>query len=116
MSEPRDRVAAADRHAAKIAALRRAVFDSPGASDRAVRAAAASTDGLAHPLGAYVTKVSDAAYRITDADFATLKAAGCGEDEIFEVTVAAAVGAALRLLDVGMRAAGWGSGDAAGNT
>jgi len=107
---------AADRHAALIAGLRRAVFDSPGASSRAVRAAAASADGLPPPLGAYIAKVSDAAYRITDTDVAALTAAGCTEEEIFEVTVAAAVGAALRRLDAGMRAAGWGSGDAAGNS
>ena len=49
------------------------------------------------------------------ADVADLKAAGHSEEAIFEVTVAAAVGAALRSLDAGMRAAGWGSGDAAGN-
>ena len=112
---PAERGAAADRHAAQIAALRRAVFDSPGASGRALRAAAASADGLPAPLGAYVAKVSEAAYRITDADVAALTAAGCSEDEIFEVTVAAAVGAALRRLEAGMRAAGGGSGDAAGN-
>ena len=116
MPEAGEGVAPAGRHAARIAALRRAVFDSPGASDRAVRAAAASADGLPPPLDAYVTRVCDESYRITDADFAALKAAGCSDDEIFEVTVAAAVGASLRLLDAGMRAAGWGSGDAAGNT
>jgi hypothetical protein len=115
MLKPEEPVAAADRHAKQIARLRRAVFDSPGLSDRAVRAAAASGEGVPPPLGAYVAKVSDAAYRITDADVAGLKAAGYSEDAIFEVTVAAAAGAALRSLDAGMRAAGWGSGDAAGN-
>jgi hypothetical protein len=46
----------------------------------------------------------DASYRITDANFTALKAAGYGEDEIFELTVAAALGASLRHLDAGMRA------------
>ena len=110
-----ERMAAADRHAARVAGLRRAVFDSPGVSGLAERAAAASVDGVPPPLDAYVAKVDGAAYRITDADVAALKAAGCSEEEIFEVTVAAAVGAALRGLDAGMRAMRGGSEDAAGN-
>jgi hypothetical protein len=109
------RTAAADRHAARVAGLRRAVFGSPGVSGLAERAAAASVDGVSPPLDAYVAKVDGAAYRITDADIAALKTAGCSEEEIFEVTVAAAVGAALRGLDAGMRAMRGGSEDAAGN-
>ena len=97
-------MAATDRHAARVAGLRRAVFDSPGASDLAERAAAASAGAVPPPLDAYVAKVDGAAYRITDADVAALKSAGCSEDEIFEVTVAAAVGAALRGLEAGLRA------------
>jgi len=59
--------------------------------------------------------VAAGAYRITDADVAGLKAAGRSEDEIFEVTVAAAVGAALRSLGAGMRAVRGGPQDAAVN-
>ena len=54
----------------------------------------------------YVAKVRDASYRITDADLAALKAAGCSEEEVFEMTVAAATGAALHRLDLGLRALG----------
>jgi hypothetical protein len=50
-------MAAADRHAARVAGLRRAVFDSPGVSDLAERAAAASVDGVPPPLHAYIAKV-----------------------------------------------------------
>jgi hypothetical protein len=105
MPKREDRMAAAGRHAAQIAGLRRAVFDSPGVTDLAERGAAASSEGVPSPLDAYVAKVSGASYRITDAEVAALKAAGCSEDEIFEVTVAAAVGAALRGLDAGLRGA-----------
>jgi hypothetical protein len=70
-----ERMAAADRHAARVAGLRRAVFDSPGVSGLAERAAAASVDGVPPPLDAYVAKVDGAAYRITDADVA----GGCPE-------------------------------------
>jgi hypothetical protein len=104
MAEREEPVAAADRHAARVAALRRAVFDAPGACDPAERAAAASGDTVLPPLGAYVAKVHGAAYRITDADVGALRAAGCSEEQIFEVTVAAAVGAALRGLEAGLRA------------
>jgi len=41
---------------------------------------------------------------VTDTDIADLKAAGLSEDCIFEITAAAAVGAALRSLDAGLRA------------
>ena len=53
---------------------------------------------------AYVSKVRDASYRITDDDVWALRGAGCTEEEIFEITVAAATGAALQRLDLGLRA------------
>ena len=115
MTEPTERVPVAGRHAARVARLRRAVFDSPGVSDRAIRAAAASGEGLPSELEGYIAKVSGAAYRITDADVAALKAGGHSEEEIFEVTIAAAVGAALRSLDGGMCAVRGEAGDEAGD-
>jgi AhpD family alkylhydroperoxidase len=53
---------------------------------------------------AYAALVRDASYRVTDADVARLKDAGHSEDEIFEITVAAAVAAGLRSLDAGSAA------------
>jgi alkylhydroperoxidase family enzyme len=55
-------------------------------------------------MRSYAAKVRDESYRVTDADVAKLRTAGVSEDEIFEVTVAAALGAACRCLDAGMRA------------
>jgi hypothetical protein len=55
-----------------------------------------------HPdprLESYLEKVRTRAYAITDADVDGLKAAGVLEDEIFEQTVAAAIGEGLRRLD-----------------
>ena len=43
------------------------------------------------------------AYAVTDADVEALKAAGIGEDEIFERTVRAAIGEGLRRLDAAER-------------
>jgi hypothetical protein len=42
------------------------------------------------PLEAYLAKVKDRAYAITDADVEAVKDAGVSEDEIFERTVAVA--------------------------
>jgi alkylhydroperoxidase family enzyme len=50
-------------------------------------------------LEAYLDKVRRHAYRVTDADVAALKEAGCSEDEIFEQTVAVAIAEGLRRLD-----------------
>ena len=57
-------------------------------------------------MGPYLDKVRTGAYRIVDEDVEALKAAGCSEDEIFEQTVAVAVGEGLRRLEAGMRALG----------
>ncbi|MBE1493284.1 AhpD family alkylhydroperoxidase [Amycolatopsis lexingtonensis] len=67
-------------------------------------AAARLGDDVPEPLHSYVTTVREASYRVTDADVEALKAAGYREDEIFEATVAAAVGSALRSFDAGRRA------------
>ena len=53
---------------------------------------------------AYCDTVRRHAYRVTDAQVDELRAAGLGEDEIFEVTVAAAVGAGLDRLEAGLAA------------
>jgi AhpD family alkylhydroperoxidase len=86
--------------------LRHAVLDAPAITDPALRTAAAAGDPLPEPWQAYATTVRDASYKITDTDIGRLTAAGHTEQEIFEVTVAAAVGAATRGFDAGRRALG----------
>ena len=94
----------ADDHGDVVANLRHAVLDAPATTDPALRAAAAAGDPLPEPWQSYATTVRDASYRVTDTDVARLTAAGYSEDQIFEVTVAAAVGAALRSFDAGRNA------------
>jgi alkylhydroperoxidase family enzyme len=53
-------------------------------------------------LGAYLTKVRERAYTITDDEVEQLKATGFSEDEIFEQTVAAAIAQGLRRYDAAM--------------
>lgn len=50
-------------------------------------------------MAAYLEKVRDRAYAVTDRDIETLKAVGLSEDEIFEQTVAIAITEGLRRLD-----------------
>jgi hypothetical protein len=54
-------------------------------------------------LAAYLAKVRECAYTITDEDVQALKDAGVSEDEIFEQTVAAAVSEGLRRWDAADR-------------
>jgi alkylhydroperoxidase family enzyme len=71
-----------------------------------LRAAAASVSPAPPELAAYLEKVRECAYTVTDADVDALKGAGFSEDEIFEQTVAAAVGEGLRRLELGLKAVG----------
>jgi alkylhydroperoxidase family enzyme len=52
---------------------------------------------------AYLEKVRQHAYRVTDDDVEALLASGLSEDAIFEATVAAAVAAGLARFDAGLR-------------
>ena len=92
-----------DRHTEAVERLRAAVLGPEGLTYRSVREAAARGP-LPHPWAPYVAKVHDASYRIGDAEIAELKEAGHDQEEIFEITVAAALGAALHRLDAGLRA------------
>ena len=50
----------------------------------------------------YLAKVREHAYKVTDEDVEALKAAGIGEDEIFEQTAAVAMREGLRRRDLGL--------------
>jgi hypothetical protein len=78
------------RHATLLAALQEAVLNAPAHTDPGLRSAAASGGALAEPVATYVDKVRDQSYRITEGDIRRLTTTGLSEDEIFEITVAAA--------------------------
>jgi alkylhydroperoxidase family enzyme len=59
-------------------------------------------DEIPANLRSYVEKVTRHAYRVTDADVDELKRAGYSEDAIFEITAAAALGAAVMRLERGL--------------
>jgi len=92
------------RHAEGIQDVRRRVLDGPGYADAAVRRAAFTGDDLPETLATYVTKVINNAYKVTDSDVAAIKQMGYSENEIFEITVAAALGAGYRRFEAGRKA------------
>jgi alkylhydroperoxidase family enzyme len=93
-----------DRYAGAIAALEEATLRGHGVLAAEVREAAAFGGELPEPLAAYAEKVRRRAYEIRDEDVTRLREAGLGEDEIFEATAAAAVGAGLARLRAAQRA------------
>ena len=94
-----------DRHALAVLELHRAVLESPGHSDPSMRQAVfcGTEESLPAPVSTYVEKVREQSYRITDRDIEAMKGAGLCEDVVFEITVAAALGAANRRLEAGLR-------------
>ena len=91
-------------HGDPIANLRYAVFDASASTAPALRQAAATGEDLAEPWQTYTSLVRDASCRITDTTIADLRTAGHGEEEIYELTVAATVSAALHTYDTGRQA------------
>ena len=93
-----------DRHRPKLDALEAAILHGPGALPPDARQGAASSDGIPEPFADYVDTIHRHAYRVTDRMVAGLAEAGAGEDEVFEVTVSAAFGAARARLEAGLAA------------
>lgn len=98
------------RYRENLTALVETVLTGPGttASElrRAVETRAAALSGrhgadadVPDELSAWVEKVARHAYRTTDADVESLKAAGYSDDQLFELTVAAALGASRARLE-----------------
>jgi hypothetical protein len=94
----------ADRYSGVLRHLRQAVLDAPATVDAATRRAAYRGELLPGPLGGYLEKLRRYAYRVEDSDFDRLHAAGCSDDEIFEVTIATALGAGDARLIAGLTA------------
>jgi len=78
-------------------------LEGPGKSSNAQRRAAFDNVGVAEPSRALIAKVTQNAWKVTDADFAAAKAS-VPEDELFELTVCAALGQATRQIDAALAA------------
>jgi alkylhydroperoxidase family enzyme len=71
-----------------------------------LRRVAASAPSLPPTMQGYLEKVRTGAFAVTDEDVDALKRAGVTEDEIFEATVAVAIGEGLRRLDTALEVIG----------
>ncbi|HEY4176034.1 MAG TPA: hypothetical protein VGM90_04355 [Kofleriaceae bacterium] len=80
------------------------VLGPDGRASRADRQAAYANEGVSPAARALVDKVTRNAWKVTDEDIAGAKAAGLSEDQVFELTVCAAMGQSTRQLDAAMAA------------
>jgi inosine/xanthosine triphosphate pyrophosphatase family protein len=87
-----------------MTALLRAVLESPGATDPALRQSTFHGEPLDGLPGEYAAKIRGQSYRINDEDVKRLLESGLSQDAVFELTIAAALGAAAERMDAGMRA------------
>ena len=94
----------ADAYAGKLKRLEKAVLFGPGVLDPAVRKVASVAGELPGVPGSYVKKVWRRAHEITSEDVAALRQIGYSEDQIFELTVSAALGAGLARLQSALSA------------
>lgn len=101
-----------DRYSRLVARVREAALGGPGCttpslrSSIAARAAGRSQEPIPAELASFVDTVARHAYRVTGQHVSVLRDAGYSEDEIFEFTVSAALGAGLARLQRGLAALG----------
>lgn len=93
-----------DKKRAAHRALVDRVLSGEGRAPAEQRARAFGNDGLSPPVDALIDKVALRPTQVTEADFATAKAAGFSEDQLFELVVCAAVGQSTRLYEAGLAA------------
>lgn len=88
---------------ARLRELRDKVAEGPGQSPVRVRRAAASGAPVPAAAHDYAQKVRRHAYKVVDRDVESLRAAGWSDDEIFELTVALAMGEGMFRLEHAQR-------------
>ena len=79
-----------------------AVLDGEGATSAKARHAAFAGQADDPAVARYLGLVCRHAHRVTDEDIEGLRSAGLDDDAIFELTVAAALGAGAKRLKVGL--------------
>lgn len=84
--------------------LHDAVLSGPGTLDSAVRQAAGMDAPIAGALGRYVKKVKQRDYQGIDNCIADLRSEGYSNDQIFEATVSASLGAGVMRLQLTLKA------------
>ena len=85
-------------------ALTSRILEGDGKASTSEHGAAFNNSGLAEPLGTLVDKVVRHASGVTDEDIAAARESGLSEDQVFEIVVCAAIGAATRQYDAALAA------------
>lgn len=89
-------------------AVRAAVTGGGGVTDVSLRAAVLARAGegtpIAQPYDALVQQISEAAYRVTDAQVADVRAVTGSDKSAFEIIMSACIGAGLSRWDAAARA------------
>jgi len=88
-----------------IASVKRLISrftEQAGRLDVALRRAAYADGPMPDALRAWTQKVKQHAWKCTDEDIAELRKAGFDEDQIYEATIAAAMGASASRLTMAM--------------
>jgi hypothetical protein len=80
------------------------IVEGEGKAPHAQRRQAFEHATIDGPVGMLGDKVAGRAHEISDGDFDAARAAGLGEDQIFEIVVCAAVGEATRQYETAMAA------------
>jgi len=80
------------------------VLEGDGRASRATRRAAFENVVPDEPLRTLIDKVARQPTRVTDEDIAAVLASGISEDQIFELVVCAAIGAATRQYESALHA------------
>lgn len=80
------------------------ILKGKGESSPEQRQAAFNNAGLPGPLNLLIGKVTNDAYKVTDSDVASAKAAGSSEDQLFELIICGAAGQASRQYQSGLAA------------
>jgi alkylhydroperoxidase family enzyme len=84
--------------------LRHSVLDAPATAVAALRRAVYGSEDLAEPLSGYVETLRRHAYRVQGRDIERLHDAGYSDDQILELTIAAALGVGDVRLRAGLAA------------
>jgi hypothetical protein len=92
-----------DPHSKLYTRLMERVLQGPGKTSAELRRSAADNRALPPDLAAYVAQVHHHAFRITDETVTALQER-YDDDQLFEITVAAALGASTRRLERGLNA------------
>ncbi len=85
-------------------ALEERILTGPGRAPADLRARAFRNAGGSAPLDGLADAVAARPTQVTDAQFSAARAAGCSEDQLFELVICAAVGQAARQYDAGLAA------------